>query len=104
MQKGIVALGALIFLSGIVLAAYSKTVGVNYYCGGLPVNCFPRDFLTVYPYQQLGLAILLLGVVCIAIGAYMNEESSQGNRSDLDPVWREGAEVDIYYSFRIMKL
>jgi drug/metabolite transporter (DMT)-like permease len=58
MHSGLVALGIIILLIGLGASFYyeSKTI-------------FGIEYLRVYPYQNLGIALVLGGIVCIALGA-----------------------------------
>ena len=58
MHSGLVALGIIILLIGLGASFYyeSKTI-------------FGIEYLRVYPYQNLGLVLVLGGIVCIALGA-----------------------------------
>ena len=65
MKRGIVALGFLVFLIGIALAAYSKTITLACIYGVCST-------VTVYPDQQAGIAVLVIGIVCMAVGAALD--------------------------------
>ena len=70
MKASIVLTGFILLVAGILLSIYSKTVITSYHCEGV-YGCIPETAITVYPDAQAGLALLIVGVVCMAVGAML---------------------------------